>query len=590
MIVRELINIIRFEEADSGQIEAIDQGFQGAKESATQAGMAIGGFVTALGGMVAATDRVDKLQASLETMLGSQEKSRKEFQRLSEFAKTTPFSLEQSVQGAIRLRQRGIQPTNETLKSFGDLAVQSGKDMQTTIEAVADASVGEFERLKEFGISASKQGDQVSLTYKNTTRTIENSGQAITKALRNIAQQNAAGAMQARMENLMPQVIALRDEVVKFFDRVKDNSAFITSATRMTNAIKGLFTGSGDLAETLGDALALQLEVVAALFKAVGGFIFGVTEVIESLIPGVDNTEVAVWGLVAAFSAWLALQVKNVIFGIIGGLQQMEFAVTANKSAFQGLTASSLAAWAAIAAGAIAAFLLIEDFVAFLEGKDSLIGDMFNLPAFTAAWNKAAGIVLGLITAIGVALGVIFTATVGWVAAIGLAVAAGIGIIIAKWESIEQFLFESLLWIRNSFNQAWKDVSAALSNAFFGIINKIRQEFNDLIGSIKSGIDSVSGLVSKIPGVDLGTGADQNQAAALAGAGARSPALDTAAKQARQRNRGGGGDMQVGEIRLEQQVDGGNPDDVRRETRRGVKEGLRDMIQRASENEKGGPK
>jgi hypothetical protein len=38
-----------------------------------------------------------------------------------------------------------------------------GKDMMQMIEAVADASTGEFERLKEFGIKASKQGDQVAL-------------------------------------------------------------------------------------------------------------------------------------------------------------------------------------------------------------------------------------------------------------------------------------------------------------------------------------------------------------------------------------------------------------------------------------------
>ena len=34
-----------------------------------------------------------------------------------------------------------------------------GKDLSQMIEAVADATTGEFERLKEFGIKAGKEGD-----------------------------------------------------------------------------------------------------------------------------------------------------------------------------------------------------------------------------------------------------------------------------------------------------------------------------------------------------------------------------------------------------------------------------------------------
>ena len=70
------------------------------------------------------------------------------------------------------------------------------------IEAVADASTGEFERLKEFGIKAKQQGDQVAFTFQGTTTKVGKSAEDIEAYLMKIGEVNFAGGMARQADTL----------------------------------------------------------------------------------------------------------------------------------------------------------------------------------------------------------------------------------------------------------------------------------------------------------------------------------------------------------------------------------------------------
>ena len=59
------------------------------------------------------------------------------------------------------------------MRKLGDLASSTGKDFDQLAEAIIDAQTGEFERLKEFGIRASKQGDEVKFTFKEVETQVD---------------------------------------------------------------------------------------------------------------------------------------------------------------------------------------------------------------------------------------------------------------------------------------------------------------------------------------------------------------------------------------------------------------------------------
>jgi phage tail tape-measure protein len=168
--------------------DSIRGNLAGLKDQVFSVKGAIAGLVTgAVGtGFLQANRSFQSLQASLITFTGSAEAANAQFAVLQEFAKTTPFSLEEVVGGFNKLVARGMQPTIESFQSFGNIAAGTGKSLDQFIEAVADAVTGEFERLKEFGVKASKEGDNVKFTFGGMTTAIANNATAIEGYLRQL--------------------------------------------------------------------------------------------------------------------------------------------------------------------------------------------------------------------------------------------------------------------------------------------------------------------------------------------------------------------------------------------------------------------
>lgn len=158
--------------------------------------------VQSLRGITGVITSFEKLEASLVTVTGSQKAANAEFERLREFATTTPFELEEVIASFIKMKALGLDPSQEALGAFGNTASAMGKSLNQMIEAVADAATGEFERLKEFGIRAKTQGDEVTFIFQGVSTTVRKNADEITDYLKSIGQVQFAGAMDAQAETL----------------------------------------------------------------------------------------------------------------------------------------------------------------------------------------------------------------------------------------------------------------------------------------------------------------------------------------------------------------------------------------------------
>lgn len=172
------------------------------------AAKAAGGALAALGlgrvvkGIYNTNVESQRLKASLITVTGSIDNANTAWAKLEEFASTTPYELEQSITAFTRMKSLGLNPTREALTSFGNTAASMGKDLNQMIEAVADASTGEFERLKEFGIRAKQQKESVAFTFQGVTTEVKKNSEEITAYLRSIGDTAFAGAMERQMATL----------------------------------------------------------------------------------------------------------------------------------------------------------------------------------------------------------------------------------------------------------------------------------------------------------------------------------------------------------------------------------------------------
>ncbi|QIO03838.1 putative tape measure protein [Salmonella phage celemicas] len=202
---------------------------QGAKatsdrlDSLSKSAKVAGAAVTGLAAVVAAAAykaaqelvesqrQLDKMSASLKTLTGSTQGAKQALSILQDFARDTPYGLEQAVEGFRKLVALGLTPSEEALRSYGNTASAMGKDLNQMIEAVADASTFEFERLKEFGIKAKQNQSDIEFTFQGTTTVVKKNAADIERYLLNIGNVNFAGAM-ADQANTLDGAIASAED------------------------------------------------------------------------------------------------------------------------------------------------------------------------------------------------------------------------------------------------------------------------------------------------------------------------------------------------------------------------------------------
>lgn len=231
-----------------------------------------------VGKLVDVQRQFDVLNSSLITVTGSSEAAAKEFAWIKQFASTTPYQLAEVTSAFVKMKALGLDASQKALQSYGNTASAMGKGLDQMIEAVADAATGEFERLKEFGIRANKQGEQVTLTFQGVSKTIGNSAAEITAYLQSIGENQFAGAMEERAKTLDGAISNLADTLDELFRTINEEQAgglIYDSVKLASGAIQDLITiikalnGATQENTTQTGAMAAIQEGLAIVFETV---------------------------------------------------------------------------------------------------------------------------------------------------------------------------------------------------------------------------------------------------------------------------------------------------------------------------------
>lgn len=162
-----------------------------------------------------------RYNAVLKVALGSQREANKEFDKLQKFAATTPFQLNELTGSYVKLTNYGLKPTMEDLENYGDLASSVGKGFDQLVEAIADATTFEFERLKEFGIRSQKEGDTIKFTFKGITTEVEAEAQAVKNYIAGLGNlEGVAGSMEEISKTIGGALSNAGDSADKMFNTI----------------------------------------------------------------------------------------------------------------------------------------------------------------------------------------------------------------------------------------------------------------------------------------------------------------------------------------------------------------------------------
>ncbi len=279
----------------------------GAALTAFAAGFSVQSFV---GKVIEVQREFDVLNSSLITVTGSARNAEINFAWIKTFAANTPYSLAEVTGAFTKLKALGLDPSEEALRSYGNTASAMGKSLNQMIEAVADAATGEFERLKEFGIKASSEGDRVTLTFRGVSETIGKNAAEIELYLRRIGDVDFAGAMETRAKALDGAISNLADTWDQTFLKISQGlfgAALVESVRGLTSAVESMGNGVVALGNAI-DANRTQLLIWAGIFT--GGALIAALPAITAAVAALTA------GVVALSAAFLANPVALAIMGI----------------------------------------------------------------------------------------------------------------------------------------------------------------------------------------------------------------------------------------------------------------------------------
>jgi len=224
--------------------ESVAKGRFGKVASIIKNAFAIGAIIQFERKIIELGSEFQKFEAVLTTALGSGSLAEGAMASIQAFASKTPFSVRELTDAFVKLTNQGFKPTENEMRQLGDLAASTGKSFDQLAEGIIDAQVGEFERLKEFGIRASQQGDQVTFTFKGVTTTVDKTAGAIREYITALGDaEGVSGSMNAISKTLGGSISNMGDS----FD------ALLVSLSDVQGFLPVVFNGMSDLA-TMAEA------------------------------------------------------------------------------------------------------------------------------------------------------------------------------------------------------------------------------------------------------------------------------------------------------------------------------------------------
>lgn len=311
----------------------------------------------------------ERYRTILTTLEGGSEKAKKSMEWISDFAAKTPYEVNEVTDAFIKLKAYGMDPMKDgLLNSLGDTAAAMGKPVMQVVEAIADAVTGENERLKEFGIKASKIKGKNEIVYSYTdkdgkqrsAKAAADNREQIQKTLQTIWNEKYGGAMDKLSGTWEGMISNLSDQWERLKLLIADSGVF--------EFLKGKLEGFLDKVNRMAEDGSLQKlaeDIGAKMVKGIerlwemGGRLYDRFVQVNEFFGGFENTMTAV---AVVLSLPLVAAIANI--GIaVGSL------ATALVGAIPGITAFGAAllanpiTWivAGIVAGAAAAYLVYEN-------------------------------------------------------------------------------------------------------------------------------------------------------------------------------------------------------------------------------------
>jgi hypothetical protein len=446
-------------------------------ESSFQVARTAGGVGLGLGALLiaplkAAAD-MERMQIALRTSFkGSREAADAAFKTINTFAAKTPYELNEVMTSFIKLKNMGLDPSMEALTAYGNTASAMGKSLDQMIEAVADAATGEFERLKEFGIRASSQGDKVKFTFQGVSTTVRKNSKEIEGYLKKIGNTKFAGGIEAQSKSLYGQLSTLKDNATMAASSI--GSTLIPAVNDLFQKIQPVVNKIVDWSKANPELTRTSLKVIAAS-AALAFSVSGVSFAVGGLTVAASASITVISGLGKAllFMGRLIFQIGASLYAnpIILAVMAIAGAAYLIYKYWSPIKAFFIGIWNAIKEPVMIVFNIIKALFLNFTPLGIIIKHWGSIsPYLINLWN-------GIKTIISISFSFIKDLFLNF---------TPLGLIIRHWDKISEF-----------FMKFWTPIKAAF-NASINFIKNLFLNFTP-IGLIIKHWDTIKKILSDLP-------------------------------------------------------------------------------------------
>ncbi len=342
----------------------------------------------------------------LENIEGSSEKAKSSFDWINSWAAKTPFEIDNATAAFVKLRSYGFDPMSGTLTTLGNAASGLDKDIMDGVEAIADAVMGENERLKEaFNIKASVKGDTITYRYtdlkdqqEKTVTAIKDNKESIEKAILGILDNNFAGMMEKQSKTWRGMVSNLADTWTRGVNKIMSAGLFDWMKGKLAGILKYL-----DKLEAEGKLNEWAINIgnnIKEIFQNICSFGAGLLSLFKSVGHWLNIGAEALGGWNNLALVLLTLPIVGTLIGLTSSIIGVVAALKTLGVSMAFLSGMSLPVVTVIAAIGVASYALYKHwdkispyFSKLWSGIKAIFKGAWSVVKFLFNWSP-----LGLIT------------------------------------------------------------------------------------------------------------------------------------------------------------------------------------------------
>lgn len=180
------------------------------ERTATSTGQIIQGAMTKIGQSfvsIAARISLSGIQASkvyedmsakLSVLTGDIDSARDKFWELNALEDKTAIATDKLAQAYLTLGNNGLTRSSKQLEKYAAIAQGTNKDITGLAQNISNFVNGRLQSLKEYGITAERNGNKVVMSFKGEKKEIEATSEALEQYLGQLADTQFGGVLEAR--------------------------------------------------------------------------------------------------------------------------------------------------------------------------------------------------------------------------------------------------------------------------------------------------------------------------------------------------------------------------------------------------------